>query len=705
MTTRASTLRSPTSAPVSPRFRGDVEGLRALAVGAVVVAHADQRLAPGGYVGVDVFFVISGFLITLLLLREHAETGRISLTRFWARRVRRLLPMSALTLLTSLIVAWLLFPPVDVPDVASSVRAASLLQENWHLIAGATDYFSRDLTHDPLLHFWSLSVEEQFYALWPVLLVLSLLVARRCTPRRASSTVVAAVLASVLAVSFVASATLTASVPVAAYYSLRTRAWELAVGAIVAAWAGRLAARLTSRGRSVLALGGLGAIISAIGLFDPQTPFPGVAAALPVLGAAAVIAAGHGASPTLVARLLSSATPRFVGRVSYSWYLWHWPALVTCQVVFLARAEANHPSEVRRSVVAAAAVAGSFLLAVVSQRLVEVPIRRSSWLRASRLATFALGGLLVGGVVAASAWLDRRPTGLTPVAPAARFAIASPARGARLVADLSVARADWLGPLKGCVNRAQSDARAACVLGDRAAGPRVVIVGDSHAAALVPALDALARVRHWRLEVATHNGCPFVDGRVAATTGAESEYCERWHAKVVRRLLAGGPIAVLIVANAAGEAPRLLGDDGRGLNAAEVPTVWGRALARTVALFRGVAGRVIVVQEPALPKSDPIECLTLNAEDVSLCSFDRRTLAHPDRDLLAGAAAALRGAGVRYADLTPLLCPHPRCPVVTAGGIVMFKDTGHLARAFSASIGALVGLALDNATPLPSVRS
>jgi peptidoglycan/LPS O-acetylase OafA/YrhL len=287
-----------TATPTQAWHRRDIEGLRAVAVLLVVLYHCGVRFLGGGYVGVDVFFVISGYLITGLLLREAAATGRISILGFYARRIRRLLPAALLVTAATVVAAYRWLPPLRAPQVALDGLFTTLYGLNYRLAGVGIDYLQADAAPSPLQHFWSLAVEEQFYLLWPVLLLLGWRWKR-------------SVLVGVVVVSLGTSLWQTAANPTWAYFGLHTRAWELGAGALVAVLGGRLP--------TVFAPLGVGAIVLAAVLYTDRTAFPGYAALLPVAGTVAVLLAPS--------RLLDAAPLQAVGQLSYSWYLWHWPFL------------------------------------------------------------------------------------------------------------------------------------------------------------------------------------------------------------------------------------------------------------------------------------------------------------------------------------------------------------------------------------------
>ncbi|SNC65389.1 Peptidoglycan/LPS O-acetylase OafA/YrhL, contains acyltransferase and SGNH-hydrolase domains [Kytococcus aerolatus] len=377
------------SRPPSARggFRPDIEGLRALAVLSVMAYHAGLPGITGGFTGVDVFFVLSGFLITSHLLKEIATTGTVSLPTFYARRARRLLPAATLVLLVTALGSWLLLPVTRFKEIAGDIAASAVYLVNWRLAGRTTDYLAEDSVASPVQHYWSLAVEEQFYVVWPLLLLVVALVVRRT---RLPLLPVATVGLLLIAVpSLVWSVVHTADAPEPAYFVTTTRLWELAIGGLVAC-AGRLWERLSPRSATALVVLGLAGLAASFVLVGPSTPWPGIAAAAPTLATAAALVGGVRARGP-VSTLLGSAPMVWVGGLSYSLYLWHWPLVVfTDQGIFDERAPLW---------ATCAAVLAAFPLAWAGHHLVENPLRFSPRLRptgrslgmAAALAVIGLG--------------------------------------------------------------------------------------------------------------------------------------------------------------------------------------------------------------------------------------------------------------------------------------------------------------------------
>ena len=405
-------------------FRRDIEGLRALAVLLVLAYHADLGPFSGGYIGVDVFFVLSGFLITSLLVRELGVTGGLSLRRFWARRARRLLPASCLVIVATLVAGSFVLAPLAQLDLARDGLAAATFVVNIVFAHQQGDYLTADLAPSPLLHFWSLAVEEQFYLVWPILL---LLVAGY---RRRYRAAVAGLVAVLWPVSLAACVWLTTRNQPWAFYGLPTRAWELLTGAGLALLAAKLL-RIPGPVRALLGWAGLAAVVVSAMAFSDTTTFPGVAAALPVLATAAVVAAGP-ALRTGPAALLRWGPLQWIGQRSYSIYLWHWPALV------LVAAELGPLSAWQRLAVVLASVG----VAAVTYSFLENPVRHSRWLAAKARRGLVLGGSLVGiGAVTALVAAAATPS-LVGSGTAAAPAVVLNASGVPLAPDGSGAPSD-----------------------------------------------------------------------------------------------------------------------------------------------------------------------------------------------------------------------------------------------------------------------
>jgi len=450
-------------------YRADIDGLRAIAVTSVVLCHARLGL-PGGYVGVDVFYVISGYLITSLLV-AGIDRGEFTFSGFWERRLRRILPALLVMVITTVLASRLVLLPEDVAALGKSVAALAVLISNvqfWR----ETGYFEATADEKPLLHTWSLAIEEQFYLLLPVFLFFALRSRRR---RGAFPTLAALALGS-----FVLSVLATPRNPATSFYLLPTRAWELLAGSMLARF-GSVASPRFAVARSAAATSGLVAILAPCFLYDSSTPFPGLAALPPVAGAALLIWSGDTTKPGWVHRVLGSPPMVAIGLVSYSFYLWHWPLFAIANYVAL------QPLSVGIRIALALA---SLALAYASWRLIETPVRRHEVLASSRLflATCAVAitaTLGVGLFLWRATDLDPAPLASSPV-PHVREARL---RDDRHFRDLTASDIPTNMPCFGKTTEP----------------PTILVWGDSHAMALLPGIEAASAEAGLSTCAATHS--------------------------------------------------------------------------------------------------------------------------------------------------------------------------------------------------------
>ncbi|WP_296260870.1 MULTISPECIES: acyltransferase family protein [unclassified Pseudomonas] len=455
--------------------RRDIDGLRALAVIAVVLYHFGFSAFSGGFVGVDVFFVISGFLITSIICRE-INAGRFSFIDFWARRARRIIPALSVVMFAVLLVGWLMMPANDYSQLGRAVRYQATFVSNI-LFMRQDGYFNPASDFKPLLHTWSLSVEEQYYILFPLLMVLLTRYLRHWRW----------MLFGLLALSFVLNVWVIKRNPDEAFFLLPMRAWELLCGAMLAVLPAS-DRKLPAWVYQAVSLLGLLAVLYAIFGFDKYTPFPGWAALLPVLGATAMIWA-NGQAPTLVGRLLSLRAMVAVGLISYSWYLWHWPVFVYANAVSVDGMQAWE---------AGGWVVLTLALAWLSWRLVELPFRDKRLLSGRKPVLFAgLATLLVIGL--AGQWV--------------RSSDGVPHRLSGQALQYAQAR-DWrLGQMDCLLQPGSNDMSKVCRFGgDEQIAPVQLVWGDSHAAALMPAIDADAKRYGTAVWLASLSGCLPITG-------------------------------------------------------------------------------------------------------------------------------------------------------------------------------------------------
>ncbi len=698
-------------------FRPDIEGLRGVAILLVVLFHAGLPV-PGGFIGVDVFFVISGFLITGLLVREYERSGRVSLGNFYARRIRRMLPAGALVLTVTMAASIALVGVLDRPAAMADAAASALSVANIRSALAEGDYFAAIAQPKPFLHFWSLSVEEQFYLVWPALLFLAAGGRRRR---------VGVVMGLVLAGSFAANLVVTDSSSAWAFYSLPTRAWQFALGGLVAL-AGASLARAPRLLSVPLGWAALGALAAAAMLIGERTPYPGVVAVAPTLAAAVLIATGAvGWGP---GALLVRAPLRFLGRISYSLYLWHWPALTLAP---LAIGVALDP--VSGSVVVLAAV----LVAWASWRFVEEPFRHgrlSIAFGVRRAVTVGLTSILAVALIAGGLEVRSQRaideialTAGTPSPVASGSPVPAPTPDA--TASASTAPAPTATPpptatpvplltwrdipdsvppdpialtsdVRPLLNEARSDAESLyrdrcasqvddlrpvdCVYGDPAGTFTVVLIGDSHAGHWFPALQALATERAWRLVPYVKLSCPLLGMRVEhLATSIEYTECESWREEVLAIVTQRPPDLTIVAMSHRGIFPVLASDKDIHRQA--------QAIARD--LIR-IPGRVLMMIDTPRIGVDIPGCIADHATDVRPCAIPRSAAFTSQFGVREAEAATLAGAGV--IDLIPSVCPAMPCQVVR-DGMILFRDNHHLTATFSRSLAPILGRALEPYLP------
>ncbi|MGI5243878.1 acyltransferase family protein [Dactylosporangium sp. CA-139066] len=678
------------------RFRPDIEGLRAVAVVLVVLYHAGVTVFGGGYVGVDVFFVISGFLITTQLYGELQTRHTISVSRFYARRATRLLPASTTVLVATLVAAYCWLPPTRFPSTALDALTSTFYGINWRLAAEGVDYLNAGAPPSPLQHFWSLAVEEQFYLVWPLLLLASSLAWRWRRTRLSRSAIVLTLLAAG-GLSLYGSVTQTRDAAPWAYFGAHTRAWELALGALIAILAPALA-RLPAAIAAGLTWLGLAAVVAAALLFTDKTPFPGYAAALPVGGAGLIIAGGCAAAAGGVVAVLRLAPLQWLGKLSYSWYLWHWPILV------IAPAALHRDASLGLNLTLAGA---SLAVAAGSYFLVENPVRSRKGLKTRPVRGISLG-LALSLCAAALAYGGGRLTpGLGTGGPAtdtaAVMAAASDPAGqlTKLIADstgtdalpsnltptlAAVAKDSPAVYAAGCHLSFTATKNPECAYGDPASPTTVALVGDSHAAQWFPAFERIARQRHWRLVVHTKSACPAASVLVyqSALNRAYNE-CVQWRDQTLEAVRAAKPAMVVLTSN---------GTDTGGLvdNPADPDKAWTDAWIASLRKVKQDGTKLVVLSDTPYPKANVPDCVSEHTGDVGECVRGADTaLVLPKRRQMVAAAAAAEGATV--IDPTAWFCTAKTCPVVV-GNILVYRDDSHMTTTYASVLAPVLGAQL-----------
>lgn len=629
------------------RHRGDIDGLRAVAVIVVVGFHAGVPGFGAGFVGVDVFFAISGFLITGLLLREQQRRGRIDLGEFWARRARRLMPALVLVLISTLVASVGLLTALRWRAVAADSVWSALYVSNYSFALGTRGYFVESTAPSPFLHMWSLAVEEQFYVLWPLAMTLLICVASKL--RRTVLTVMAAAVPVAVAISFTGSAVMSFRGTRWAYFSLPTRWWEIGFGVSAAV----LVTRFRPGRTQALALSAAGILLLAWSMFGVKstTPYPGVAALLPTAGTVALLVAGTGPEGP-IGRFLALAPLQWLGRLSYGWYLWHWPAMV------LASAYVRTESVWLRSTAGLVAL----LLAMVTARVVERPIRFHPSLVASVRRSLSVSVIGIVAVVFGALGLF----GLH------RRALSDP----------------FLAHLQRVVQERQAN-ESSCFVGGSPSdsgcdgdGPLLVLIGDSHAAHWSEAMASASSESDIPVLVRTRGGCPPWGFPVAATGRSESsDVCTQFVADTFSYLSERRPSVVVI--STASYQGRVLTSAGAPASRADESTIVRDAVERRLAMLLGLGASVgVLLDNPSVP-FDPIECLARERESAP-CDFDRDEGLADVQGMRRIESGAARAVDVPVFDGALGMCDGRRCETMV-GGRVVYSDRTHLTTEYTAS--------------------
>jgi len=673
--------------------RLDIQALRAIAVATVVIFHLWPAVLPSGFIGVDVFFVISGFLITSHLVRESVTTGRISLTRFWSRRAKRLLPAAFTVLLVVELATFIFVPMTRWHQFSTETIASALYVENWLLSANAVDYMASTNPASPVQNFWTLSVEEQFYIVVPLMLIGAAFIASRARVQRRGALAMVIVIAT--AVSFVWGVYQTSSAPPLAYLSTLTRAWEFGVGALL----GFVTWRMSGPVRNLLTAVGITMIVVAAFVLGSSS-FPGVSALLPVIGTAVVIAANSNQT-TWLSSVGSWAWVAFLGAISYSLYLWHWPLIVLVPFV---------TGKPLSGWVSLAVVVGAIAAATLSYHLIENPMRYAK--------VFSDGGrgvrrVVVAAIVGSLVVILPGVIGLNRSEHSAEVATA---RAAALVATnpdclgaqtMDPARTPCVNPVLDNVlvpdpiaaarddsNRAECWATNGvtelhvCPLG---AGPGVgkhlIAVGDSHNNTLIAAYEQIAKTNHWQIDVAGHRGCYWTAAIQVQDVQSLVADCEAWKKNLNAYLLAHPEYDGIITTY------------DYGLSNVTAPTgmtqdeavVDGLVRAWKPFVDRGIP--ILAINDNPQAGPGHADCVVKNGLAAAQACAVPVAQALGAFNGLRPAAAAMKGA--HLIDLTSYYCNDTNCPAVI-GHVVVYRDQDHLTATYARTLAPYLGRALAN---------
>ena len=589
-----------------------IQGLRALAAILVTLFHA--RLMPGGFIGVDIFYVISGFLITGLILREIDRDGTLDLPAFYQRRIKRLLPTSAFVLICTALISWILLPSIIRNNLGKDLIAASLYVSNYLFAFWQNDYQNLNATPSPVIHYWSLAVEEQFYLVWPIFILALAKLGKRIY--------IIAGISLVTGASLLFSIYQTHTSPIWAFYGLPTRAWELGLGALLL-----FVPTTLFKSRLIPWLAFLGILISSI-RYDENTAFPGWKALLPVLATLFLIASIK-SWPPIFNDLSNNRISQWLGAISYPLYLWHWPALVIPSAV------AGRPLNI---IERCACIAATILLAHLTHRYVEQPLRHKE-LSPRKIYQGAISLTLISAALSLGITLTSSDEITIKGVTTTKFSLADVMKRPGVYDD-------------GCHVNYGENKSGDCTYGDKASKKTVVLYGDSHAAQWFPALKELAKKNNFRLISLTKSACPAVDSQRRDQGAFKMADCNEWRENSIKRIGQIKPAAVITSSFAHFEVPRSYPSKARW---------WSDGQRRLFGDLQGKTKEIIYIADTPQPVRDIPSCLA--SRKSSICDSTKKT---PVR--------IIRGFDV--IDPTPWLCT-TYCPAIV-DGIVAYRDGSHI---------------------------
>ncbi|UKA63043.1 acyltransferase family protein [Arthrobacter sp. FW306-04-A] len=693
-------------------IRQDIQGLRAVAVGVVVLDHM-VKWPSGGYVGVDIFFVISGFLITGLLLREYERSGTISFVDFYRRRLRRITPVAVLVLLVTVIAIFSTYGIGRAKTVLEDGAYSLFFAANWHFAATGTDYMQARVPASPLQHYWSLAVEEQFYLIWPVVIVvvLGLAANRLKSSKTRALRLLRVALIVITAASFAYACWQSRAEPTWAYFSTLSRGWELGVGALIATLTSRLS-RIPAAARPVLASIGVVGIVASVILLDSHSVFPAPWGAVPVLATALVIAAGTGEYKPSRFDILSMKPMQYLGKISYSLYLWHFPVITIAATLF---PQPQGPLTILAQVIL------MVLLSIASFHLIEDPVRKSNWLNDRRpsadrpaisrrwksawpkivlvgvgpaclatLATIALSALPAAAPAQEDAAANIKELDIVPALRAQQIRSGLDAKTWPALTpsiDNLMAKA-WVPEWRedSCQDVWEADL-SRCMYGDKGAPKTAVLVGDSIAISYMPGLRAALVGSGWKIQSLTLQQCPAINISVLKDKGADGNSpgypeCDKHHEWVKTYLTRLHPD--MIIMSSVQETVLRLASGAKGQDAINA---WGQATGETLKEFAPLANKTVLIGPPPKGKVLPWCATTVNTPKDCVAE---RTAEQIETQSAEFAAASAAPSNVSTVDTMSWFCDSDnRCPSFV-GNTPMFADGGHLTENYSKMLGPVL---------------
>ncbi|WP_051048545.1 acyltransferase family protein [Robiginitomaculum antarcticum] len=679
------------------KFRTDIQGMRAIAVILVLVFHVFPALMPGGYIGVDIFFVISGFLICGLILKGTERDGKFDAIAFYGKRIRRLLPAATLVLILSAVIAYFVLPQTRWADTGREIIASTLYVENLYLHFQSTNYLTADKPASPLQHFWSLSVEEQFYIFWPIIMLVMVFISKYV--RISLRALLSILLILIFAASLASSIYITDADPAAAYFVTHTRIWELALGGALACLAPYFG--VPAALRTPLSIMGLLMILITGYLYSVSTPFPGYMALIPTLGVAVLLWAGMSTTDEYdgpVQKVLSLKPLTYIGDISYSLYLWHWPLVIFAIVLFGSEMTA---------IIGLAVIGMSVLAAAASTHLLENPLRNSHRLK-SKVSSYLLGTFFMALSIIAGLLLilvsrgnsdniqvDNPPQIQSDYPGAAAIGMPVdqlPVTYPAFIPSLEDARKDIATvytdkchtqfqdveptpciyiPIAGAYGQVRMEKR------DRVSDETtktVVIVGDSHAAQWLPTLKEIAKKRNWTLVSYTKSSCAF--NKVVLMRGRDRyDECQVWGSKVQGQIIALNPDLVV--------AAQIFNHNAFGAKSKEESHF---QLAAGAAAYWNELGQnsIPVAALAETPRFDDLvpDCIAANLPNWSVCNVKREAAFGRGGSVLRATKLTPTSA---FVDMTENLCMSEVCPVII-GNVLVYRDQHHLTATYARTL-------------------
>jgi peptidoglycan/LPS O-acetylase OafA/YrhL len=610
-----------------PRIH-QIQALRALAALLVVLFHA--KLSPGGFIGVDIFYVISGYLITGLIIKEIGNTGTFRYRPFYLRRAKRLLPASLGILALTAIFSWLVLPPTVRTDLGKDVLAASLYVSNYLFAFWQNDYQNLNATPSPVIHYWSLAVEEQFYIFWPII-VFSLW---KFGKRRAVGLGILAITVT----SFLFSLYLTTANPIWSFYSLPTRAWELGIGALLLFLPQKFASRRTA-GSSLIVWAGALLLLSAVFIFSERTPFPGYNALLPTIGTAILIGA-VAAWPPILDDLSKLRIVQWLGEISYPFYLWHWPLLVLPSTRF-----GRELTLIERIFF----ILMTALAADLTHRFLEKPIANREFSPLKILRASSVGTLTCSLIAIAILLSDQSAISLGN---GRSVSIAEVMAKPEVYQD-------------GCHVNNGEVLSGECTYGDLSSKKSIVLYGDSHAAQWFPALERLARENNFKLVSLTKSACPAPEVKKVQIGAYKNADCFRWRENSIKRMQELKPAAIILSGFQHFEVPS---------NVSSRASWWADGQRVAFQHLQGASPKLIYISDTPHPSRDIPNCLASNGGE----ECDQNEISDP----------RISGAFIKV-NPTPWLCTD-KCPAIV-NGIVAYRDASHISVAMSRLLSLELG--------------